>query len=272
MTLRPNTVEETLFIPLWCRAQVSKKYPSLLYDPKAVDLVRAIDYDFSVIESRFSPEYFLTSAARARQCDDAAKAYIVEHPRASVINLGAGLDTTFYRVDNGSIEWYDLDLPNVIAVRKQLLPETDRTHAIAKSLLDTRWYDEVTHTKHGVFAIAGGVLAYLEEWQVQAFFSALADHLPGAEVVFTAYSPCEVSQVNRSLQRLGMTHAAMKWALEDAHDLTRWDDRISVLEQYSFFRGISFDHAWGEETVSRIREIDEQKLMSVVHLSVLGSG
>ena len=106
-----------------------------------------------------------------------------------MINLGAGLDTTFYRIDNGSIRWYDLDLPSIIALRKQLLPETDRTHAIAKSLLDASWYDEVTHTKHGVFAIAGGVLALLEEWQVRAFFSALADHLPGAELVFTAYSP-----------------------------------------------------------------------------------
>jgi O-methyltransferase involved in polyketide biosynthesis len=266
MTLRPSIVEETLFIALWCRAHVSTHYPSLLYDAKAVDLVRAIDYDFSVIESRFSPEYFLTSAARARQCDDAATAYVAAHPRASVINLGAGLDTTFYRIDNGSIEWYDLDLPSVIALRKQLLPETDRTHAIAKSLLDVSWYDDVTHTKRGVFAIAGGVLAYLEGGQVKTFLSALADHVPGAEIVFTAYSRHEVSLINKSLQHLGMTHATMKWALEDANDLAEWDHRIVVVDQFSFFRDIPLDPAWGEETIRRIRAVDEQKLMSIVHL------
>ena len=148
-------------------------------------------------------EYLLTGAARARQCDDAATAYVAAHPRASVINLGAGLDTTFYRIDNGSIEWYDLDLPSIIALRKQLLPETDRTHAIAKSLLDTSWYGEVTHTKHGVLAIAGGVLAYFEGGQVKTFLSALADHVPGAEIVFIAYSRHEVSLINKSCSILG---------------------------------------------------------------------
>jgi|GEM_PF-4667849 len=153
----------------------------------------------------------------------------------------------------------------VIAVRSQLLPETDRTHAIAKSLLDTSWYDDVTHTGHGVFAIAGGVLSYLRKRQVQSFFSTFADHLPGAELVFTAYSPYEVSQVNQSLRRLGMTEASMQWALEDANDLTNYDNRIAILDQYSFFRGIHCDPAWDEETVRRIREIDGQNLMSIIH-------
>lgn len=270
MAITLDAVEETLFIPLWCRAQMSTKYPSLLHDPKAVDLVEAIDYNFSVIDAQLSPEFQLTSVARARQCDDAIQVYITDHPRASVINLGAGLDTTFYRVDNGLIEWYDLDLPNVIAMRKQLLSETDRMHSIAKSLLDTSWYEDLTHTDGGVFAVASGVLGYFNETQVKTFFSALADHLPRAEMVFSAYSRREVSLINRSLQRLGMTHAVMKWALEDADDLTRWDDRIVVVDQFSFFRDIPIPHdpVWDDETIRRIHAIDEQKLMSIVHVRV----
>jgi O-methyltransferase involved in polyketide biosynthesis len=261
-----NAVEETLLIPLWHRAQVSIKYPSLFRDPKAVDLVEAIDYDFSVIDARFSPEFRLTGAARARQCDNAIQVYIVDHPRASVINLGAGLDTTFYRVDNGLIEWYDLDLPNVIAVRKQLIPETDRMHFIAKSLLDMSWCDDLTDIDNGVFVVASAVLAYFDEAQVKTFFSALADRLPGAEMVFSVYSQHEVSLINRSLQRVGMTRSAMKWALKDANDLTRWDNRITVFDQFSCFRGIPHDPAWGKETGRRIHAIDEQKLMSIVHV------
>jgi len=270
MTITLNAVEETLFIPLWCRAQVSMKYPSLLHDPKAVDLVEAIDYDFSVIDKRLSPEFRLTSVARARQCDHAIQVYIADHPRASVINLGAGLDTTFYRVDNGTIQWYDLDLPNVIAVRKQLIPETNRTHFIAKSLLDMSWCDDLVDIDNGVFAVASGVLGYLDEAQVKIFFSALADRLPGAEMVFSAYSQQEVSLINKSLQRLGMIRAAMKWALEDANDLTRWDNRITIIDQFSFFRDIPIPHdpVWGKETIRRIHAIDKQKLMSIVHVSV----
>jgi O-methyltransferase involved in polyketide biosynthesis len=185
-----------------------------------------------------------------------------------VINLGAGLDTAFYRVDNGLIEWYDLDLPNVIAVRKQLIPETGRMHFIAKSLLDMSWCDDLTDIDNGVFVVASAVLAYFDMDQVKAFFSALADRLPGAEMVFSAYSRREVSLINRSLRHVGMTRSAMKWALEDANDLTRWDDRIIVVDQFSFFRGIPRDPAWGKETERRIQAIDEQKLMTIVHVKM----
>jgi O-methyltransferase involved in polyketide biosynthesis len=196
------------------------------------------------------------------------KAFIADHPRASVVDLGAGLDTAFYRVDNGLIEWYDLDLPDVIAVRRQLVPETDRVHSIAKSLLDMSWCDDLTGVDDGVFAVAQAVLGYFSEVQVKTFFSAFADRLSGAEMVFTAYSREEVSLINRSLRRVGMTNAAMKWALEDADDLTRWDDRITVVDEFSFFKDVPYDPAWGEETIRQIRAIDEHKRMRIVHVGV----
>jgi len=105
MTITLNAVEEILFFPLWCRVQVSKKYPSLLHDPKAINLVKAIDYDFSLLDAQFSLEFLLTSVARARQFDDAIQVYIADLPHASVVNLGAGLDTTFYLIDNGLSKW-----------------------------------------------------------------------------------------------------------------------------------------------------------------------
>jgi O-methyltransferase involved in polyketide biosynthesis len=268
MAITLSAVEQTLFIPLWCRAQASTTYQSLLCDPKAVELVEAIDYDFSVIDARLSPVIRLASVARSRQCDDVLKACIANHPRASVVDLGAGLDTAFYRVDNGLIEWYNLDLPNVIAVRKRVLPETDRVHSIPKSLLDMSWCNDLTDIDNGIFMVAAAVLGYFSEDHVKTFFSALADRLPGAELVFTAYSEREVSLINRSLQRVGMTNAAMKWALEDANDLTRWDDRIVVIDEFSFFRGIPYDPAWGEETIRKIRAIDEHRRMRIVHVRV----
>lgn len=87
--------------------------------------------------------------------------YITEHPRASVINLGAGLDTTFYRIDNGLIHWYDLDLPTVIDLRRQLLLDHDRVTYIAKSFLDPSWCEEV-NAQNGVFMIAAGLFHYFE--------------------------------------------------------------------------------------------------------------
>jgi len=195
-------VSASLLPLLWGRAQLSREYSSLFYDEKAIELVERIDYDFSANDVPFDdiifnisrninlPEFRL-GALRARMFDDKAKAYIAEHPYASVINIAAGLDTTFYRVDNGLIHWYDLDLPAVIDIRRQLLPEPDRVEYIAKSLVDPTWCDDVKYTGDGVFMIAGGVnrvLYSFGEVQVKQFFSMLADNFPDSEIVFDAVS------------------------------------------------------------------------------------
>ena len=172
--IKLSGVSETLLGPLWGRARLSKEYGPLFYDAKAVELVEKIDYDLSTSDMPFEGILFNISfkgnlpafglwALRAKQFDDKVKEYIAKHPYASVINVGAGLDTTFYRVDNGTIHWYDLDLPAVIDIRKQLLPEPDRVTYIAKSLLDPSWCKEVKYTENGVFMIAGEVLLFFEE-------------------------------------------------------------------------------------------------------------
>jgi O-methyltransferase involved in polyketide biosynthesis len=184
---------------LWGRAQLSKQYSSLFYDEKAIELVEKIDYDdlaasddgplqglqlsfFRMAHPLELPEGGLP--LRAWQFDEKVKRYIAEHPRATVVNIGAGLDTTFYRVDNGLINWYDLDLPAAIDVRRQLLPEPDRVTYVARSIFDPTWCDEVGHTADGVFMIAGGVFYWFAKPQVRQFFLLLADHFDGAEIVF----------------------------------------------------------------------------------------
>jgi O-methyltransferase involved in polyketide biosynthesis len=187
---------------LWNRAQLSKEYSSLFYDAKAIELAEKIDYDFSTSDTPFRGIMFNISrkvnlppfgspVLRAKQFDDKIRAYIAEHPRASVISLAAGLDATFYRVDNGLIHWYDLDLPPAIDVRRQLLPEPDRVTYIAKSLLDPSWCGDIERRDDGVFMMAGGVLPFFEESQVKQFFSMLADNFPDSEIVFDAPSRLE---------------------------------------------------------------------------------
>jgi O-methyltransferase involved in polyketide biosynthesis len=148
-------VSATMLFPLWGRAQASKEHSSLFYDEKAIELVEKIDYDFptsdmpfvgmmlNVIRKANLLPMFSLVALMAKQFDDNIKAYIAEHSHASVVNLGAGLDATFYRVDNGTIRWYDLDLPAAIDVRRQFFPEPDRVTYIAKSLLDPSWYKDI---------------------------------------------------------------------------------------------------------------------------------
>ena len=194
-------ISASMLACLWGRARLSKEHSSLFYDAKAVELVEKIDYDFSAsdvppfvgimlmlnISRKVNRPEFHLGPIRAKQFDEKAKAYIAEHPRASVINIAAGLDTTFYRVDNGLIQWYDLDLPSVIDIRKQLLPEPDRVTYIAKSLLDPSWCKDI-NTEDGVFMIAGGALGWFDKSEVERFFSMLADNFPDGEIVFDAMS------------------------------------------------------------------------------------
>lgn len=192
-------VSATMLFPLWGRAQLSKEYSPLFYDAKAVELVEKIDYDFLTSDMPFVtialniirkgnllPMFGLV-ALMAKQFDDKIKAYITQHPHASVVNLGAGLDATFYRIDNGLIHWYDLDLPGAIDVRRQFFPEPDRVTYIAKSLLDPSWCKDI-NTENGVLMIAEAVFQFFDEAQMKQFFLMLADNFPGGEIVFTTMS------------------------------------------------------------------------------------
>ena len=252
-------VSATLLGPLWNRAKLSREHnDSVLNDTKAIELVEKIDYDFSTIDTNIPPEVTLLFVARAKHFDDKIKAYIAEHPYASVVNIGAGLDTTFFRVDNGTIHWYNLDLPAVIEIRKQLLPEPDRVTYIAKSFLDRSWCKDV-NTENGVFMIAGGVLLYFEEAQVKRFFSLLADNLPDGEIVFDAPS--------RKIRSAGLI-APFKWTLRDANKITKWDTRITVIDQFPLFKSIPRDPAWSIDML-RFMDISERcRLTNIFHLRV----
>ncbi|WP_052279176.1 class I SAM-dependent methyltransferase [Methanosarcina acetivorans] len=177
----------TPLVPLCARAKISKEYSSLFNDAKAIELIEQIDYDFLTLEKSSGDYLLFATAARAMQFDNKVKAYIKEHPHASVVNLGAGFDTGFYRVDNGAIHWYDLDLPEIIEVRKHLLPEMNRTACIANSFLDPGWCQAIKN-ENGIFMIAGGLFRFFDEAQVRQFFSLIADRLPGSEIVFEAES------------------------------------------------------------------------------------
>ncbi len=267
MTVTLGLLEKTVVVPLWHRAQVTKVKPELLNDPKAVDLIEQIDYDFSTFEQRFTLTDSLRSAARMRQSDDEVRAYIKTHPYASVVNLAAGLDTAFYRVDNGSIEWYDLDLPNVIALRKRLLPETERVKYIAKSLFDTSWYADIDHSDNGVFMLARGVLWFFEEVEVKKFLTSLADALPGAELVCDACSKLGAAMVTGSLKNVGMGDVKVKWMIGDAHVITRWDSRLKVIDQAPVY-SIPRNSIAEEQTVSNSELSDQIYAISIVHLRV----
>ncbi len=270
MEINLGDIAETVFIPLWGRATISREHPTFFSDAKAVEVVEQMDYDIptqGIEETRRYEQSFLY-AARAKQIDDKIRGYLAKHPKASVIALGAGLDTAFYRVDNGTLRWYDLDLPSVMALRSKLLPEPERVTYISGSLFDPDWFTYITNTEDGVIVFAAGVLEYFEASRIRTFFSSLADTFPGAEIVFDAQSGFQKLFVNLGQRRRGMKGSMTKWALKDARTITGWDNRIVVVDQFPMFKNIPREPEFPMTTKRMMDLVDKRRMQTIVHLRV----
>ncbi len=223
-----NTVSQTLLIPLYFRALESQRPDALVRDPKAVELVRQLDYDFSGVQ-RLKGEQ-VNFLLRMREFDRLARVFLAEHPAGVIVDLGCGLDTRFERVDNGQVEWYGLDLPGVIELRKELLDETPRSHFIGCSVLEFSWMDALSgqEGKHILF-LAEAMLVYLEEADVKRLVQALAERFPGAELVCEAYSPVVIRYHPRP-----PAVARPRWGLKHDRDVEAWAPGIRLLSQWYF--------------------------------------
>lgn len=245
-TLKPDLagVPATLLLPLWGRAQSTRSANPVLVDQKAVELVESLDFDFSTIENMLSDYGNLYWARRALLMDRVVQAFMARHPRGVVVNLGAGLDTTFHRVDNGEVRWFDLDLPETAAVRRRLLPEGERNRLIEGSMLDPVWVEQLPPDRDEVLLLSGGVMIYFEELQVRALFEGLSRRLPGADFVFDVLNGFGVWSTNKYLDRVGMSDARLRWALSSPQELERWGGVAGLVETWPIFRGIAPDPDW----------------------------
>ena len=187
--IEKNSVQETLVIPLYGRKKCSELYPDLFQDETAIRLIGQIDYDFSALErkagslmQRFG---FLEAAMRQNDLAWEARDYLKSHPNAAVVNLGCGLDSTGRRCDNGTCKIYNLDFPDVIAARNELLPAGEREENIPCDLNDTAWFARIDATGGAVF-FAAGVFYYFLTEQVRTLVQKMAAAFPGGRLVFDA--------------------------------------------------------------------------------------
>ena len=231
--IEKNTVQETLVIPLYARKMCSQLYPDLYRDDTAVRLIDAIDYDFSLLEKKSASLMqrfgFLEAAMRQNDLAFEVRDYLRTHPRAAVVNLGCGLDDTGRRCDNGSCRIYNLDLPDVIAVRRELLPPGEREELIPCDLNDTAWFDRIDAADGAVFFEAGVFYYFLKE-QVRALVRSMADAFPGSVLVFDAANEKAVRLMLKTWIRAAeIQDVGAYFALSDARrELSAWDSRLQV--------------------------------------------
>jgi O-methyltransferase involved in polyketide biosynthesis len=228
-----NVVAETLLMPLYARALEAQRPAPMVRDDKAVELVKQIDYDFSRFKLRGHDQ--ATIIMRMREFDRQARGFLARHPEAVVVHIGCGLDTRFERVDDGRVQWYDLDLPEVIDLRRQLMDETARCHFLACSVFDRAWLDVVSiHAGRPFLFLAEGVLPYCEEAQVKDLVLLIKQRFPGAELVCDAMTPFMIRSLNLELAFTRLA-ARLHWGLKSGRALESWGAGIRLLEEWFYF-------------------------------------
>ena len=231
--IEKNTVQETLVIPLYSRKLCTELYPNLFQDETAMRLIDQIDYDFSESEkkSRSLMQRFGSLEVAVRQNDLAfeVREYLKGHPNAAVVNLGCGLDSTGRSCDNGSCNIYNLDFPDVIAVRNELLPAGEREENIPCDLNDTAWFSQIDASNGAVF-FASGVFYYFLTEQVKALVQAMADAFPGGVLVFDAANRTAVKMIAKTwLKSAKIQDVGAYFAVSDApQEIGAWDSRLQV--------------------------------------------
>ena len=209
-------VEETLMIPLWARALATKQ-GGLIDDPAAVELVERLEYDF---EAKLKQARMIVPmlAVRAARFDEAVRDFMDRYPDGAVVELGCGLDTRWERCNGNRVDWFDLDMPAVIALRRRYFQDGERRRMLAAPLQDSAWRDLVGPRERPFLFVAEAVLYYLEPGEVAQFLRSISAGFPFSSILLDAIG---TGAMNRQDDHPLMRHfdARFRWAVDDVRTL-----------------------------------------------------
>jgi O-methyltransferase involved in polyketide biosynthesis len=218
-----GSVEWTMLCTLYLRAYESRSEHSILGDHAAAEAVARIDYDFARIKKAVRPSgnQFVV-ALRAKQLDLWATDFLSRHPNAVVLHLGCGLDSRAFRLSvPDGVGWFDVDVPQVVELRRQVYAERDGYRMIASSVTDPAWLDEVP-TGRPVLVVAEGLLPYLTGSEVRELLTRITDRFDAGEVAFDVVPPW-----------LARMMKIFRWGLRNPAEIERWNPRLRFLAEAS---------------------------------------
>jgi O-methyltransferase involved in polyketide biosynthesis len=225
-------VERTAFVTQYARALDSRWLKPILGDTVADDIVAKIDYDFEAMGVPSSA--VRQTALRAKMLDERVRRFVTDHPDAVVVDLGAGLGTAMLRVaPPATVDWYSVDLPNVIALRDELVPADEHAHSVAASLAEDSWTDQIPPDRPTML-IADGLLAFLPESVIVGLFRRIPEYFGSGEVAINDYG--RVGRLNIAAMKIGFSAVGNQWAYRgfaDPHVPESWSPRLRLVEETS---------------------------------------
>jgi len=224
-------VQETLLIPLYGRAVETKKKRALLRDPKAVEIVESLAYDFRKFDGTRS---LFGSVLRTAMFDEWVGGFIDRNPTGTIVELGAGLNSRFERLDNGRISWIDVDLPDAANLRVRYFPDDARRVTIGASVLEASWIAVARERTPPYFFVAEAVFLYLPEPEVRRALAGITAAFPESWIAFDTGSQ-HMIDYQRRRDVISRMAARMQWACDHPRVIEDWGLGLTLHQSRTFF-------------------------------------
>lgn len=235
-----GVVEDTLFVPMLGRIYASEHCPQILYDKKALELKNKLPSD--LIEQNKQNQYtLLASASRSANMDRFIQSFLERRPNGVIVQLGCGLETTYYRCDNRRTHWYAVDLPHVIDYRRELLPELERETYLAGDAFSEDWIRQVRteFPDAPILVTAGGLFHYFEENKVISLLRMIGQS-GNMEVVFDTVNKKGMAMMQKKyMKQVGHADAQMFFYVDAAKKLAaKIRGNVKVIAEEPYYRYI----------------------------------
>lgn len=230
MILQLGDVQETALIPLAIRANETKRKSARICDVKAVEIIDGLRIDTKNLDRFFSHEGVV---ARTIMFDEEVKKLLKKYPEALCVNIGCGLDDRFSRVDNGRIQWYNIDLPDSIEIRKKVFEETAREHMQAANILDSSWTEKVPKSEI-IIIIAEGLLMYFSKEQVKKILNNITDSFEKGFILAELMHPKMMNEKRHDTVK--NTNAKFGWGTRSAKELLPLDPSLELVCENSLWK------------------------------------
>ncbi len=215
-----NGVEDTLYIPLIARIEISKKFPQYFCDKKALSLEN--DLSLQAISHKSSEYSLMASTSRAVMMDKVVADFIARHNKCNVVCIGCGLETMAWRLEKSSqgAHFYEVDFPSVIENRERILGKRENETLIAGNANELNFAEHIDCTLPTIFVVAG-VFQYFKEAEVIALIKKLKGEFVNAVLLFDATNSVGLKYAQSYVEKTGNNNAMMYFSIDDPREFAK---------------------------------------------------
>ncbi len=247
-----SDVAETALMTFYCHVLENGNPQPILRDPRAAEIAKTLSPVLACSKSlllrnlakgKLRKELVVHITLRAQKCDEYARSFLQAHPDGIIVNLGCGLDSRAERIDNGRCTFFDLDLPEMIAFKRQFYKETARYRMLGSDVLDHAWMDTVARAgRKPVLILAEGLFMYLPPLKVKELVLAMQKLFPGSELVCEVVSASfthglwgRIAAVKMQRQLHLGKGTAYTFGVHSSREFEEWNTGIRFVDDWSYF-------------------------------------